>query len=687
MKYKQWQVAAPCPEGQRRLEEMGLPPLLAGLLAARGTVEPGEVRRLLSPGSETIPEPMLLRDMDRAAARVRRALEAGELIAVYGDYDVDGITATCLLTQFLTARGGRVLPYIPSRLGEGYGLNAEAVHHLAEQGVSLIITVDCGITAVEETALAGSLGLDVVITDHHACKAELPPAAAMVDPHRPDCPYPFKGLAGVGVALMLALAVAGPEERGAVFDEFCDLAAVGTVADVMPMTGANRAIVSLGLKRLNPPRRLGLAALLRCAGLADKPATSVSVGYTLAPRINASGRMGRAEVAVELFLTRDPARAEELAQELCELNRERQGIESEIFQQCVDQLTDYPQRDAIVLAGDRWHQGVVGIVASRLAEKYACPCFMICLDGGIGKGSCRSWGDINLFELLSGCAGLLENFGGHALAAGFTVRKENIPALALALRRRVAEDCRGEDLPSVLEVDMAVTPRHLTVEAVESLELLEPCGTGNPRPVFLLRGAQVHTMSQVGRGRHLKLRLESRGVPLDAIYFSSQGAELGLTPGCRVDVVFYPQINDFRGRRDLQLQIVDLRLAPSRAQLERAIYEKYSRGESLTCEEAHFLLPTRGDFVGLYRWLERQSTGCTVVEDTPARIARAVSRATHQREVPARTMLCLEVLEERGLISLNRRTDRIQITLCHVEHKVDLEASDIIRKLRAILEG
>ena len=253
MKYKQWQVAAPCPEGQRGLEELGLPPLLAGLLAARGMTDRSEVRRLLSPEAEPIPDPMLLRDMDRAAARVRQALEKEELIAVYGDYDVDGITSTCLLTQFLAARGGQVVPYIPSRLGEGYGLNPEAVHALSEQGVGLIITVDCGITAVEETALAAELGMDVVITDHHACKAGLPPAAAVVDPHRPDCPYPFKGLAGVGVALMLAMAVAAPGERSAVFDEYCDLAAVGTVADVMPMTGANRAIVSLGLKRLDPP--------------------------------------------------------------------------------------------------------------------------------------------------------------------------------------------------------------------------------------------------------------------------------------------------------------------------------------------------------------------------------------------------------------------------------------------------
>ncbi|NBI10819.1 single-stranded-DNA-specific exonuclease RecJ [Colidextribacter sp. OB.20] len=687
MKYKQWQVAAPCPEGQRALERAGYPPLLAGLLAARGITGPEEAGRLLSPGSEPIPDPLLMKDMDRAVRRVRQALDRGERIAVYGDYDVDGITSTCLLTQLLTARGGDVLPYIPSRLEEGYGLNREAVHTLAGQGVSLIITVDCGITAVEETALAASLGLDVVITDHHACKEELPAAAAVVNPRRPDCPYPFKGLAGVGVALMLALAVVEEPERRAVFLEFCDLAAVGTVADVMPMTGANRAIVSLGLQRLCPPRRLGLDSLIRCAGLTDKPVTSVSVGYTLAPRINASGRMGMAEVAVELFLTHDPARAEELAAQLCELNRERQGIEGEIFQQCVEHLERAPQRGAIVLAGSQWHQGVVGIVASRLAEKYACPCFMICLDGGLGKGSCRSWGDINLFELLSACAPLLENFGGHALAAGFTVKEENIPALAQALRRQVADSCHGQALPSVLDVDLAVSPRHLTVEAVEALDLLEPCGTGNPRPVFLLQGAQVHAMAQVGRGRHLKLRLESRGAPLDAIFFSSQGSELGLYPGCRVDVVFYPQINDFRGVRSVQLQVVDLRLAPSRAQLERAIYEKYRQGEPLTSEEARFLLPSRGDFVDLYRWLERQSTASTVVEDTPARIARSVARATRQKEVPARTMLCLEVLEERGLIDLKRRTDRIQITLRHVEQKVDLEASEIIRRLRRILES
>ena len=681
MKYEHWRLASPCPEGRRALEEAGLPSLLAGVLAARGVTEAGQARRLLSPEGEPIPDPLLLKDMDRAAARVRLALERGELICVYGDYDVDGITATALLTQFLTGRGGRVLPYIPCRLEEGYGLNQEAVRTLAREGVALIVTVDCGITAVEETELARRLGMDVVITDHHTCKEELPAARAVVDPHRPDCPYPFKGLAGVGVALMLAMAVAGPARAPEVLREFCDLAAVGTIADVMPMTGENRCIVSLGLRRLNPARRLGLAALIRCAGLEEKPVTSVSVGYTLAPRLNASGRMGRAEEAVELLLTGDPARAEELALSLCELNRERQDIEGDIFRQCVQHLAERPQEGAIVLAGSQWHQGVVGIVASRLAEKYGCPCFMICLDQGMGKGSCRSWGGVNLFDLLTACSPLLESFGGHALAAGFTVREENIPALAQALRQASALAAR-ETAQTALEVDLDVHPRDLTAEAVESLDLLEPCGAGNPRPVLLLRGAQVHTMAQVGRGRHLKLRLEARGVSLDAIWFSADGVEEGLSPGCRVDVVFSPQINEFRGRRDVQLQVTDLRVVPSRAQLERAVYEKYRRGEPLSVPEARLLLPSREDFVGLWRWLQRQSAAGTVVEDTPARIARAVSRTSRQREIPARTMLCLEVLEERGLIDLNRRTDRIQIRLCRVERKVDLEASEILKKLR-----
>ena len=682
MKYKSWNIAPPCPQAQAVLEGAGMPTLLAAVLSARGIRTWEEAQLLISSREEHLLDPMLMKDMDRAVARVQIALDRKEKIAVYGDYDVDGITSTCLLTRYLSGLGGDVTPYIPGRLEEGYGLNREAVTALADQGITLIITVDCGITAVDEVDYAASLGVEVVITDHHSCKERLPAAVAVVDPHRPDCPYPFKGLAGVGVALKLAMAVAGPDRAAAVLKEYRDLAAIGTVADVMPMTGENRAIVSQGLQDLNPPRRLGLAKLVECAGLGDKPITSVSVGYTLAPRINASGRMGRAEVAAELLLTQDEYRAVELAQELCTLNRERQGIEGDIFLQSVQRLDRVPQQGAVVLADPSWHQGVVGIVASRLAEKYGCPTFMICLDNGLGKGSCRSWGGVNLFELLKESAPLLENFGGHALAAGFTVREENIPALAQSLRRAVEEHGHGDALPSELEADAVVAPAELTVEAVEALDLLEPCGTGNPRPVLVVRGAQIQSMAQVGRGRHLKMRLESRGCSLDAIFFSADAQQLGLSLGGRIDVAFYPQINEFRGMRTVQLQVIDLQPAPSRAELERSIHDRFRRGEALTEEEARFLLPSREEFVDLWRWLEHQSAAGTVVEDTLVRIARGVSRRGGQREVPARTLLCLEVLEERGLIDLNHRADRIQITVHRWEQKVDLEASYIMRKLR-----
>ena len=685
MKYRQWSVASPDAALRSALEGAGLPPLLASILAARGIHSGDQAQQLLSPGGESLLSPLLMLGMDQAAARVRLALERGEQIAVYGDYDVDGITATCLLTEFLSGEGGAVLPYIPGRLEEGYGLNREAIASLARQGVTLIVTVDCGITAVDEVAFASQLGVDVVITDHHTCKGILPDAVAVVDPHQPGCPYPFKGLAGVGVALKLAMAVAGSERACKVWESSCDLAAIGTVADVMPMTGENRRIVSAGLARLNPSRRLGLARLISLSGQGDRPISSVSVGYTLAPRINASGRMGRAEAALELLMTGDPERAEELAQELCALNRERQTVEGEIFQQCVQRLGEAPQAEALVLAGRAWHQGVVGIVASRLAEKYARPCFMICLDQGMGKGSCRSWGGINLFELLEECAPLLESFGGHALAAGFTVREERIPALAQALAQAVAERAQGTELPSVLEADGVVPPELLTVEEVSALDRLEPCGVGNPRPVLVLSGVQIHSMAQVGRGRHLKLKLESRGILLDAIWFSADGGELGLSPGCRVDAAFYPQINEFRGCRSVQLQIIDLRPAPSRAQLEQAIYDKYRRDEALTPQEARFLLPSREEFVCLWKWLDRHCSPAGPLEDTLPRISRAVARSGGRVEVPARTLLCLEVLEERGLIRLGRSAGRLQITLNRLEGKVDLDASLLLRRLRDVL--
>ena len=374
MKYKEWKVAPSCPQVSRELENAGLTPLLAGLLAGRGVRSVEEARRLLTPTREPRLDPMLMRDMDKAVDRLRLGLRRGELIAVYGDYDVDGITSTCLLTEYLTGLGGRIVPYIPGRLEEGYGLNREAVTHLHSQGVSLIITVDCGITAVDEVSFASGLGVDVIVTDHHACKDCLPPAVAVVDPHRPDCPYPFKYLAGCGVAMMLVLALGGESQEDHLFARYCPLAAIGTIADVMRMEGENRTIVSCGLEALPHTDFVGVRALLKELNLLGKPISSTQIGFVLSPRINAAGRMGDADLAADLLETDDPARGEGLARALCDLNRERQREEQSIFDEAVHQADCLPaeERSALVLSSENWHQGVVGIVASRLSERYSC---------------------------------------------------------------------------------------------------------------------------------------------------------------------------------------------------------------------------------------------------------------------------------------------------------------------------
>ena len=688
MKYQQWSRPADNPAGRAVLEAAGVPALPALVLSARGVDRPEQAREFLSCGQDRLWDPFLLRDMDKAVARIRRAVSDREILSVYGDYDVDGITATCLLTSYLRGLGCTVVPHIPDRMEEGYGVSRSALDTLAAQGVTLVITVDCGITAVEETAYAAGRGMDLVITDHHECKAALPAAAAVVDPHRPDCPYPFKALAGVGVALKLVLALAGPRQAGALLKRYCDLAAIGTVADVMELTGENRTIVSLGLSSIRRTRRPGLGALLRESGLSEKPLTSMSIGYTLAPRLNASGRMGRADLAAELLLTEDPARGEELARALCALNRERQTIEAGIFAQCLTLVDALPpeERRALVLAGEGWHQGVVGIVASRLSERCSCPTFMICLQDGHGKGSCRSFSGFNLFAALEQCADLLDGFGGHELAAGFTIPEENIPAFRARMNRLVWQQTGGAEMVSTLDLDGEITDFSLlTLESVEQLDLLEPFGAGNPKPVFLLSGCTVVSATEVGGGRHLKLRVSVGGQVFDAIFFSATAAEAGVSPGDRLDLAFTPQINEYRGWRSVQLQLCDLRPALTRAQSERALYERFVRGEPISPREAAFLLPSREEFVVLWRYLKERS-GPAGMEETPRRLTRNLSRSFGRHAPFPRTMICLEVFDERGLIRLERRGERLSIRLHQVGGKVDLEESFILRRLHQFMD-
>ena len=690
MKFQKWHIAPPHPEAAARLTAAGYPCLVSAVLASRGIATEEEAAAFLEQEQRLTYSPFLMADMDKAAARVQQALADGEKIAVFGDYDVDGITATCILVDYLQSRGADVLHYIPRRIEDGYGLSCDAIEGLYRKGARLLITVDCGITGVEEVDFANSLGMDVVITDHHECKETLPRAVAVVDPHRPDCPYPFKHLAGCGVALKLALALGGPDREEALFARYCTLAAIGTVADVMQMSGENRTIVSRGLAVIEHSDFIGLQALLKEAGLTGREITSVQIGFVLAPRINAAGRMGAADKAAELLLCSDPAEAERMARELCALNRERQNVEQTIYSQAEEMIARLPDRDrsALVLESSRWHQGVVGIVASRLSEKYSRPSFMIHLNGATGKGSCRSWGGFNLFAALESCKDLLLGFGGHELAAGFTIKEENIPAFR-ARMNEYARNFRGGAAPvSVLDVDVAIThPSAVTLEELEELSALEPYGSGNARPVFCLLGATLLRTQNVGQNRHLKLRLGKGSAQFDGIFFSTVAEDCGCKAGDRVDAAFYLQVNEFRGSRTLQLQMVDLRpslCASGREQDSLTLADCCADCSPLAAKEARRLLPTRDQFAAAWRFLERTvPDGGLTTGYLP--LLRQLAAELGRTEPFPRAAVCLSVFAERGLLTMERQEDDVTLRL-HRGKKVALGQSPQLIMLQQVME-
>lgn len=681
VKYGTWNVSNLNQKAVETLCQGGFSPLTARVLCARGYTDPEKTRQFLS-ASEPLPDPMLMQDMPQAVERLRQALIRGEHIAVFGDYDVDGITATCLLTEFLRSQGGRVSSYIPGRIEEGYGLNEAAIEGLKAQGVTLIVSVDCGITANREARFCRELGVDLIITDHHECKEQLPEAVAVVDPHRSDDGYPHHDLAGVGVAFKLASALVG--NQAVILERFSDLLCLGTVADVMPLTGENRTFVVRGLQALMANPRPGITALMEECGCEDQMVTASTIGYTLAPRINAAGRMGQVELAVELFLTKDPTRARELARSLCALNRQRQEVEAEIYREAVQMLEGRQSPYAIVLAGENWHQGVVGIVASRLAEEYGCPAFLICLDGDRGKASSRSYGGFNLFASLEQLSQLLESYGGHELAAGFTIGRQEIEPFRQAVGQLAREFVESGRQKAALEIDCAVEPELLTQENIMALEQLEPCGAGCPKPVFYMDGLHVDLLSEVGGGKHLRLRLSRDGMSFGAIFFSTTALRSGIAQGDRVEVAFTPRINEFRGVRSVQLNLVDIRPdGPSRDSYhaQRGIYERFQAGQTVTAMEAASLLPERREFAAVWRYLAANVREQQLLEDFGC-LSRKIARMSGQPCSPGRLRICLDVFRERGLLHFDSSHGRVHIILTDGHGKVDLEQSPIMMKLK-----
>ena len=686
MKFPSWHVAQENCAAAERLADAGYPYLVSEVLASRGVERAEDAAEFLTQETTLTYSPFLMQDMDKAVERIAQAIAAGEKIAIFGDYDVDGITATCILVDYLKGRGADVVHYIPRRIEDGYGLSCDAIEGLRKGGATLLVTVDCGITGVDEVAFARSIGMDVVVTDHHECKETLPVASAVVDPRRSDCEYPFKHLAGCGVALKLVLALGGPDREEALFSRYCTLAAVGTVADVMQMTGENRTIVSRGLATLDRSDFIGLHALLKEAGLAGREISSVQIGFVLAPRINAAGRMGAADMAADLLLCQDPVQAEELAKALCALNRERQSVEQTIYSQAEEMIEQMPEEDrrALVLASETWHQGVVGIVASRLSEKYSRPSFMIHLNGAVGKGSCRSWGGFNLFAALESCSDLLLGFGGHELAAGFTIDAANIPAFRARMNQYAAEYWVGKAPESTLEIDVELhQPGRVTLQEVEALAALEPYGSGNARPLFCLMGSTLLRMQNVGQNRHLKLRLGKGSAQFDGIFFSTNTAACGCQEGDRVDAAFYLQVNEFRGSRTVQLQMVDIRpslSASSREQECLTLLAQCTGGETVSAKNARRMLPSREQYAAVWRTLVHMTPeGALHTAYLP--LLRSLSAALGKTDSFLRSAFCLAVFQERGLLQLELHGDDIDLQLAGRDKKVKLEDSEYIRRL------
>ena len=652
--------------------------LLAGILTARGITDPAEALTLLA-GEEDLSDPFLLTDMQKACERIWQAIDNGETIVVFGDYDVDGVTATALLYQHLKGMGATVKCMLPSREGDGYGLSRNAIQSIHDKGYQLIVTVDNGISAVEEAEFAAELGIDLIITDHHLPPETLPKAVAVVDPRRLDDTSPFKGLCGAGVAFKLCAALDGcpPEEM---LDYCGDLAAVGTVADVMPLTDENRTLVKSGLRQLQNTDRPGLEALLEEVGLAGRPITAENISYAIAPRINAAGRMDSAVTALQLVLCEDPDRAEELAHKLNEINVKRQETELEIFKAAQVLLEQQPERleDRVMLLWGRdWHPGVIGIVASRLVERTGRPVIVVTVDEhGECKGSGRSVPGFNLHACIGSCADLLIRYGGHAMAAGLSVREENLPELRRRLNEWAARECPVLHT-APLECDLPIHLDRVTVDSVRRIDALAPFGAENPTPVFLLQSAVVDGVYPVSEGRHSRLRLRQGNASVYAVWFGMPPEQLPYTMGDVVDAALNLSVYESARGAQLSGRILDLHPAGLGTKLaeQAALVAALRRGTPLTAEQKTLITPDRSHIITVYRELQARRWHAEDLQPLCAKLGE---------ENTGKTLVAVTALEQVGLIATVEKGGAKYLELVPAQGKKNLADAPILKCLEGM---
>ncbi len=678
MKRKKWIVSKSNKDLAAQIaQDLSVDPFAALLVTSRGFDNTDEINDFLDYEAPLSLSPLSIADMSKAAARINKAIDNFELICVFGDYDADGVTATALLYSYLETRGANVIRYIPDRLTEGYGLNIGAIEELADRGVRLIVTVDNGVSAIEEAKRAKELGIDLVVTDHHKVGDVLPDAYAVVDPHRPDCPSNFKEMSGVGVAFKLVCALEG-DYGDILIEEYGDLVALGTIGDVVTLTGENRVMVRRGLRLLNDCPRPGINALMESAGVSDKLFTASTAAFTVCPRINAAGRMGSANKALELLLCDDDKISELAAYEIQKMNALRQSTETEVYHAAEHMMneSDIINDKIIVVDGEGWHQGVIGIVAARITERYGRPSIVISRDGESAKGSCRSIEGFSIYDAIEYASEHLDHYGGHTLAAGIGLRSSDIDAF----RKKINEYARDKEMPfAIQKIDCKLLPSSISLEMLNSMSLLEPFGAGNPQPCFGLFGVRIDDIAAISDGKHVRMMVSKNGARTGVVYFGMPEKLFPFEKGDIVDLAVNLDKNVYNGETRVSVIVRGIRHSNTDEEKVLAslrLFDKFSRNENLTREEAENLLPDRQLQVDVYKSIKQKPLKDKYCEAICVRLGDDGGNL-------AKISAVIEIMLEMGILATDNYTGAVYVP--DNPPKVNLEDSVIMKKIRSFI--